>query len=681
MVRWFRYPAALMSVAAVVFFASACTADDQAGSAQFVATIGQELSAADIASMRVTVTGTGMDPMVVSLSYARGQWQALMGGISAGANRTFLAEAFDGGGVLRYRGQASSISVATGETAAVYVLLQQVDAPVPFSNTAPVIDWLTASRNEVEPGASVALAAAAHDANPGNTLTYSWYASGGRLSSSSIPTPTWTAPTTVGTYTLQLSVIDNHTATNTISFTVRVSQAAARGAAQVSVGFSTWPEISAVYASPARMTAGQTASVSARVVDTDGDVLTYAWSTDCQGSFSDARATSPSFTLSAVNGPSCTLTLSVSDGRGGTNTGSITIQTGPASANFAPQINSFYQASPKAAGGESLLLSVAAQDPEGGALTYTWSATAGTLSGQINSGTNSSIRWKAPDCFADATVTVTITDAQGATTSRVFAIASLSACAGSAFQVTAMSSSSCTVVADHSSVTLDDRGGIAVTGTHLFYNGDSGLGRFNINDLSGGTLVGAVHDSIFSNLANGMLWVLWDNTTRQEINTYPSQVTHLRQLTDNGADTGQFLLLSTPITLGSGTALFASWNKLVIYSAGAFYSVNLQTGQVTPLGTRTLSGATRCENWASWGVAEYVNNEHYVLYVSGNTIRRMRISDGLVTDAFPFTNLSDMCSFTVSPATGRWYWHYEYEGQWGGTNENIGSCPVTLVKP
>ncbi|KFA88494.1 hypothetical protein Q664_41530, partial [Archangium violaceum Cb vi76] len=175
MVRWFRYPAALMSVAAVVFFASACTADDQAGSAQFVATISQELSAADITSMRVTVTGTGMDPMVVGLSYARGQWQALMGGIPAGANRTFLAEAFDGGGVLRYRGQAASISVATGETAAVYVLLQQVDAPVPFSNTAPVIDWLTASRNEVEPGASVALAAAAHDANPGNSLTYSWW--------------------------------------------------------------------------------------------------------------------------------------------------------------------------------------------------------------------------------------------------------------------------------------------------------------------------------------------------------------------------------------------------------------------------------------------------------------------------------------------------------------------------
>ncbi|WP_152622610.1 PKD domain-containing protein [Archangium violaceum] len=652
---------------------------------EFVATASQALSAADITSMRVTVTGSGMEPMLVSLSYARGQWQAVMGGIPAGDNRTFFAEAFDGGGTLRYRGQASGINILSGATAAVYVLLQQVDAPTPFTNIAPVIDWLTASRNEVEPGASVSLAAAAHDANADNTISYSWSASGGRLSSYSSTSTTWTAPTTVGTYTLRLSVIDNHTATNTTSFTVRVTQASAQGAAQVTTGFSTWPEISGVNASPARLVAGQTARLSARVVDNDGDALSYTWTTDCQGSISDARVLSPSFTLSAVNGPTCTLILSVSDGRGGTNTGSITIQTGAAAANFAPQIDSFYQASAQAAGGESLLLSVAAHDPEGSALTYTWSTTTGTLSGQTNSATNSTIRWRAPDCFAEATVSVTISDAQGVSVSRSFPVGSLTPCTGSTFQVTSLSATGCSPVLDHSSITGDDRGGIAVSGTHLFYNSDSGLGRFNLSDLSGGVGLGTVHDGIFSNLSNGALWVLWDNTTRKEVSgTASSQVTHLRQIDENGVYTGQFLLLSTPIPTSARAALFASWNKLVLHNGTAFYSVNLQTGQVTSLATQTMPAATSCETWATWGVAEYVNNEHFILYVSGNVIRRMRLSDGQITDAFTFTNLSDMCSFTVSPATGRWYWHYEYSGQWGGTassGESIGSCPATIVNP
>jgi hypothetical protein len=330
------------------------------------------------------------------------------------------------------------------------------------------------------------------------------------------------------------------------------------------------------------------------------------------------------------------------------------------------------------------LLSVAAHDPEGSALTYTWSASTGTLSGQTNSSTNSSIQWRAPTCFASAAVYVTISDAQGVSVSRTFPVSTLTPCGGTTFQVTALSST-CTTALEHVSVTGDDRGGIAVTNNHLFYNGDESLGRFNINDLTGGTRLGVTHDSIFSNLANGMLWVLWDNTAQKEIDSAPAQVTHLRQLTDNGADTGQFLLLSTPITLTDGSALFASWNKLVIYNGSAFYSVNLQTGQVTSLATRSLTGARACENWASWGVAEYVNNEHYVLYASsGTTIRRMRLSDGQVTDAFTFTGtggIRDMCSFTVSPATNRWYWHYEGPGQWGGSDESIGSCPATLVRP
>ena len=56
---------------------------------------------------------------------------------------------------------------------------------------------------------------------------------------------------------------------------------------------------------------------------------------------------------------------------------------------------------------------------------------------------------------------------------------------------------------EHNMITGDDRGGIAVSSTHVFYTGDSGTGRFNLTDLSGGAPIGSLRDSLVSDLATG----------------------------------------------------------------------------------------------------------------------------------------------------------------------------------
>ena len=60
-----------------------------------------------------------------------------------------------------------------------------------------------------------------------------------------------------------------------------------------------------------------------------GDPLTFAWHADCVGTYDDPAAATPTFTLGALDDTSCTLSVEVTDGRGGWTTGELTIETGP----------------------------------------------------------------------------------------------------------------------------------------------------------------------------------------------------------------------------------------------------------------------------------------------------------------------------------------------------------------
>jgi hypothetical protein len=163
--------------------------------------------------------------------------------------------------------------------------------------------------------------------------------------------------------------------------------------------------------------------------DADNDPLSYAWTSTCTGSFSASTATSPTFTLAAGQSGACTLSVVVSDGRGGSTSGALTLPIGQPAVLAPPVIVDFVQSMTSAFSGQTVNLLVDATDPQGSALTFQWSANGGTLAGQQDAATSSSVVWTAPDtCTGGWQIKVTVTDAQSLVTTQVFTVNCASAC-------------------------------------------------------------------------------------------------------------------------------------------------------------------------------------------------------------------------------------------------------------
>jgi hypothetical protein len=359
--------------------------------------------------------------MVFSLFKQSNLWGGLLGGLPAGGNAMFTASASDNTGAEIFHGQATNVTIVAGQVVTVVITAQQTSAPTPFSNATPVIDALVVSATDVVPGAVVQLQATAHDPNPGDTITYLWTAAAGTLSATNTPNVSWTAPASEGSYELDIKVTDNHGASATTSVTIHVANANGKGQAAVTVQFNQWPVVNQVTATPAWVVLGQPTALVASAVDGDNDPLTYAWTSSCAGTFSDTTA-APSFILSGQPSTSaCTLTVTVSDGRGGSTTGDLTVPVGGPTVNQAPIIVSTLQSATIVDPSSAVTLSVQAADPEGAALTFAWSAPVGTLTGQSDTATTSQVVWTAPaSANGDWNITVVVSDPAGGSTPYVF---------------------------------------------------------------------------------------------------------------------------------------------------------------------------------------------------------------------------------------------------------------------
>lgn len=275
---------------------------------------------------------------------------------------------------------------------------------------------------------------------------------------------------------------------------------------------------------------------------------------------------------------------------------------------------------------------------------------------------------------------------------RLCAVAALCLLGGVAraqdFNISSLTSANATTI-EVNSLTGDDRGGIAVSGTHVFLTGDAATARFARGALSGGTGLGVIRDSLVSDLRTEKVYLLANGTTPitpKDVSTAVVISSLLELDSATGVPNGTVITLSSAVSVpgnnSSTVGIFAGWGRVLIHNGTRVYQIALPSGAVTDLGALGTPTRTSSESWAYWGVAETIGGADHLAYVrSSTTIARTKISDGTVTTIATFANLNDMASFTVVPSLGRWYFHHEGTSQFRSGDETLGFADATLVVP
>lgn len=323
---------------------------------------------------------------------------------------------------------AAAQTLGAGGTLNVMLVLQQVAPPATVNNHAPTVNSVVASAYAVNSTAGlsdvVQLNAAASDLD-GDTLSYLWTDGliGGVFSADIATSTTWTPPGGYSGVAAITFTATDHPAANTtgasssVTITLDVSPANAKGRVVTVVDVNTWPIVDGMGADNAQLTPGASTSVYAFTRDPDGDALSYQWTDECvvgagtatgsiaaaSGVVDPALGGAMTAYTPAVGATSCRLTFAVSDGRGGTNTGTFFINIRSAPNAYAPEFVAAQMApSAPLAGGNVSFYAAATQwngSTYASVTSYSWvSSAAGGAFALPASG--SSVTYTAPACTA-----------------------------------------------------------------------------------------------------------------------------------------------------------------------------------------------------------------------------------------------------------------------------------------
>jgi hypothetical protein len=195
-----------------------------------------------------------------------------------------------------------------------------------------------------------------------------------------------------------------------------------QGAAQVEVIFNSPPQVTSITSSDGRVASNMPVTLQAVASDPDGDPLTYTWTSNCSGAFDNPHGAQATFTTGALSlSVTCAFSVDVSDGHGGVGRGTVSLSSAVPTINVAPTMGVVYQSTDVTALGQVVLLHATAVDPEGEAITWTWTASSGALSNQADQTGASDVRWQAA-AAEPCTITATATDPEGASTSFKFTV-------------------------------------------------------------------------------------------------------------------------------------------------------------------------------------------------------------------------------------------------------------------
>ena len=167
------------------------------------------------------------------------------------------------------------------------------------------------------------------------------------------------------------------------------------------------PVISSLTPSEGWVSPSGSCQVKCIASDPDGDELSYTWSAS-----GDISGEGYIVTWIAPDAPGAyTITVEVTDGRGGEATTQLTIHV--VAINHAPVIESLTAEPSPVRQGETSTIECVASDPDGDELSYIWSVDRGNMSGQ-----GSSVVWTAPMTCGSYFITVTVADSRGAEVSE-----------------------------------------------------------------------------------------------------------------------------------------------------------------------------------------------------------------------------------------------------------------------
>jgi iron complex transport system substrate-binding protein len=172
------------------------------------------------------------------------------------------------------------------------------------------------------------------------------------------------------------------------------------------------PVITSLTPSPSSVAPGESSTITCVASDPDGDALSYTWS--ATGGTISGVGNIITWVAPPATGV-FTISVAVADDETGTATASCYVAATTISApgetadnppaDNPPVITSLTPSPSSVAPEESSTITCVASDPDGDTLSYTWSATNGTISGVGNIAT-----WVAPAITGTFTISVTVAD-------------------------------------------------------------------------------------------------------------------------------------------------------------------------------------------------------------------------------------------------------------------------------
>ena len=224
-------------------------------------------------------------------------------------------------------------------------------------------------------------------------LTFTWSAEYGTLSSTSGNTVYWTAPSTKGSYPVIVLVSDG---SQSVSNTVTVY-----------VTDKTSPIVSTITANPTTVLTGGSSVISCEATSPYTSALTYTWIAS-GGSLSSTSGKIVTWTAPSVAG-TYNITVVISDGSTSTSTTVQIVVVDPSD----PIITRIASSKTTVAVNKTTVLTCEATDPNGYALSYAWTASAGTLLSSLGP----TVTWQAPATARTSVITCEVVNTKSAAAS------------------------------------------------------------------------------------------------------------------------------------------------------------------------------------------------------------------------------------------------------------------------